>query len=102
MTAVALANYAAPRPGVSDPEQCNGHSVAFSGIAYGEEGRALEHKLVEAGEEEDAVIAELDLEALRTYRTRETWGDAYRKPDSYGSLVSNRPLPVFRRRDSRR
>ena len=36
MTGVAMANYAAPDSGrVDDPDVCNGHSVAFSGIAYG-------------------------------------------------------------------
>ena len=102
MTGVALANYAAPdssRP--ARPGESNGHSVAFSGIAYGAGGN-LDHRLVEAGEEEGVLLASFDLDALRAYRARETWGDAYRKPRAYGALVENDPAPVFRRGDSRR
>ena len=36
-------------------------SVAFSGLRYDREGNALDHKLVEAGEGEDILIATFDL-----------------------------------------
>lgn len=104
MVGVALANYAAPDPlQVDDPSTCNGHSVAFSGIVYGDKhGRALDHKLVEADASEGISLATFDLDALRNYRARETWGDAYRKPRAYGALVANDPAAIFIRPDSRR
>ncbi|HEY4976749.1 MAG TPA: carbon-nitrogen hydrolase family protein [Gaiellaceae bacterium] len=104
MVGVAAANYAAPDPSrPSGPEECGGHSVAFSGIVYwGGDGRAQEHKLVEGEEDEGIYLATFDLDTLRSYREQQTWGDAYRKPRAYGALVANKPAPVFRRNDSRR
>ena len=101
MVGVAMANYAAPDPPPDDRGACNGHSVAFSGICYGTNGH-LEHKLVEAGEGEGVFLATFDLAALRGYRKRQTWGDAYRKPGTYKALVADTPAPVFTRADSRR
>jgi len=101
MVGVAMANYAAPDPPPDDRGACNGHSVAFSGICYGTNGH-LEHKLVEGGEDEGVLLATFDLEALRGYRKRQTWGDAYRKPATYKALVAGTPAPIFKRRDSRR
>jgi len=103
MTGIAMANYAAPDPlRVDDPGTCNGHSVAFSGIYCDEQGRALDHELVEADASEGVVLATFDLDALRDYRKRQTWGDAYRKPRTYGALVANAPAAIFIRPDSRR
>lgn len=104
MVGMATANYAAPDPSrPSRPEECNGHSVAYSGIAYPEaDGRARDHKLVEAEEQEGIFLATFDLDILRRYREHETWGDAYRKPRAYGALVANKPARVFKRSDSRR
>jgi predicted amidohydrolase len=101
MVGVAMVNYAAPDPPPDDRGACNGHSVAFSGICYDTSGH-LEHKLVEGGEDEGVLLAKFDLAALRGYRKRQTWGDAYRKPGTYEALVANTPAPVFTRPDSRR
>jgi predicted amidohydrolase len=70
MTGVAMANYAKP--------QHNGQSIAYD--ASGE-------KIIRAGEEEGIFVAQFDLEKLRTYRKKEPWGNAYRKPDCYKDLV---------------
>jgi len=101
MAAVVMTNYAAP-------EQ-NGHSIAFSGIAFdaferkdGEDGQSVDMLIVEADEAEGIVMAEIDVDRLRAYRRFETWGDAYRKPHAYGALIANEPQPPFRRNDSRR
>ena len=96
-----MANYAAPDPLSDGRDTYNGHSVAFSGICYGTSGH-LEHKLVEAGEGEGVFLATFDLAALRGYRKRQTWGDAYRKPSTYKELVADAPTAVFRRANSRR
>ncbi|MHB8060402.1 MAG: carbon-nitrogen hydrolase family protein, partial [Gaiellaceae bacterium] len=98
---VAMANYPTPSPPPDGRAACNGHSVAFSGICY-DQGGHLEHKLVEAGEEEGVFLATFDLAALRRYRKNGTWGDAYRKPRSYEALVANDPAAIFKRSDSRR
>jgi predicted amidohydrolase len=108
MVGVAMANYAALPPGgglaagEDAPWRGNGHSAAFSGIYCDATGRPLDHKLVEAGEHEQLLMASFDLDGLRAYRQREMWGDAYRKPAAYGALVEDAPHPVFARQDSRR
>ncbi len=95
MVGMAMANYAAP--------QANGHSVAFSGIAFGEiDGPSLDTTIVEAGEEEGVYIAEFDLGALRHYRECEAWGNSYRKPKRYGLLTSEEVHYPFIRKDARR
>ncbi len=103
MVGVSMTNYAAPEhPDPSDPGEFNGRSVAFSGICCGPDGTPLDHKLVEAGPDEAVYLATFDLDRLRAYRRREVWGDAYRKPGAYGSLVADGPAPVCARADSRR
>lgn len=95
MVGVAMANYAAP--------QNNGHSIAFDGIAHEyEDGPARDMKLVEAGEAEGVYIANFDLDRLRFYRERESWGNAFRKPRAYSSLVSEDVEEPFVRREARR
>jgi predicted amidohydrolase/GNAT superfamily N-acetyltransferase len=94
LVGIATANYAAP--------EADGHSVAFHPIAYDENERPLDNLLVRAGPNEDVVVAEFDLDALRRLRKREAWGNAYRKPDRYGALVSRLVREPFVRPDSRR
>ncbi len=79
MVAIALTNYAAP-------EQ-NGHSVAYDGIAF-EANHSRDMRLIEADEAETIVIASLDLDRLRDYRARETWGNAFRRPHRYDALTA--------------
>jgi predicted amidohydrolase len=76
---VAMTNYAAP--------QENGHSVAFDAVAFDKHG-TRETCLVEAGEEEGVYLAEFDMDAIRAWREREVWGNAYRKPRHYTLLTS--------------
>ncbi|MFQ6028222.1 MAG: carbon-nitrogen hydrolase family protein [Dehalococcoidia bacterium] len=80
MVGMAMTNYAAP--------QCNGHSVAFDAAAFGADCEALDPLIIEAGEEEGVYLAEFDINQIRAYRQREVWGNAYRKPTSYGLLTS--------------
>ncbi|HEX9038512.1 MAG TPA: carbon-nitrogen hydrolase family protein [Ktedonobacterales bacterium] len=79
MVAVALTNYAAP--------QENGHSIAYGPIAYDRNG-TRETLVIEAGGAEGVYIATFDLDAIRDYRRRESWGDAFRRPDLYGPLAN--------------
>ena len=80
MVALAMANY--PNP------QCNGHSLAFDGRAFDNNG-SRDMLVVEAGQTEGIYLAEFDLDALREYRQKETWGNAFRKPARYHILISN-------------
>jgi predicted amidohydrolase len=95
MVGVAMANYPAP--------QQNGHSIAFDGIAHGYiDGPGRDMKVVEAGEAEGIYLAPFDLEALRAYRERESWGNAFRKPRTYGSLTEAGVRAPFVRPEARR
>lgn len=94
MVALAMANYAAP--------QENGHSIAFDGIAFGENEKSRDMLVVEAGEIEGVYMALFDLQAIRNYRRVETWGNAYRKPRTYGILTSTEVHEPFVREDARR
>jgi predicted amidohydrolase len=100
MVGVAMTNYAAPRN--------NGHSVAFDAAAYagpkpdGSDGDSRDTLIVEAGEREGVYLAPFDLQELRAYRARETWGNAYRRPRCYAPLVSADVREPFVRRDATR
>lgn len=80
MVGLAMTNYAAP--------QENGHSVAFDGMAFDARAHPRDTLLIEAGEQEGVYLSTFDLEALRTYRGREVWGNAFRRPHRYGRLTS--------------
>lgn len=94
MTAIATCNYPA---GVPD---CNGHSTFFDGIAWAEEG-TRDMCLLEAPGDEGIYLASLDLDALRDYREREVFGNAYRHPGKYRELVEEAVRHPFIREDSR-
>lgn len=88
MLGVAMANYAGPGWG---------HSAAFDGMAFAAGSRNT--LVVEAGELPGVFPAIFDLDALRDYRRRETWGDAFRRPSAYGALAPAPPRPPFVRVD---
>lgn len=95
MVGVAMANYAAP--------QNNGHSVAFDAVAYPVvDGEATNTLVVEAGESEGVYMATFDLDQIRGYRERESWGNAYRRPRLYGMLTAEEVKPPFVRPNSTR
>lgn len=79
MYAVAMTNYGAP--------QHNGRSVIFDGIANNEHGEPRDLTLVEATHKPDLVVANLDLDRLRTYRDTEVWGPNYRHPELYAPIA---------------
>jgi predicted amidohydrolase len=95
MVGVAMANYAAP--------QQNGRSVAFDAVSFDEiDGDARDTLIIEAGEREGVYLAAFDLDKLRAYRERESWGNAFRKPRSYGLLTSLEVQAPFIRKSARR
>lgn len=81
MVAIALANYPA------SSAYGNGHSLAFHPIAYDRHG-SRDMRIVEAATEEGISLACFDLDAIRDYRRREVWGNAFRRPHRYAALTS--------------
>ena len=89
LTAVALANYAAP--------QQNGHSVAFDPIVFRDDGASRDNLVIEAGEVEGIYLAPFDLDALREFRQREALGNAFRRVDTYDVLIDPSIAPPYQR-----
>lgn len=79
MVGVAMANY---------PGKGWGGSRAFSPVVFDKNGNCLDNVIIKANDVlEDILIAEFDMDRMRAYRERETWGNAYRKPEAYTDLV---------------
>ncbi|MBD5169274.1 MAG: carbon-nitrogen hydrolase family protein [Oscillibacter sp.] len=96
MTAIATANYPASHP------DCNGHSTVFDGVAYMPNlPGSRDTCILEAGGEEGIYLAELDMDLLRDYRSREVHGNAYRHPKKYTLLLDEKIEAPFLRSDRR-
>lgn len=96
MLGIATVNYPAGQP------DCNGHSSAFDGIAYKPfEEESRDTLIFEAGEREGIYIADFSIDAIREYRKREVHGNAYRRPEKYGLLISETIEEPFIRTDHR-
>nr|WP_226984145.1 carbon-nitrogen hydrolase family protein [Halothermothrix orenii] len=92
MLGIALANY----PGHG------GKSVAFDGMAYSKEGKTRDMVVIKAVKKEGIYIAEFNMDELRNYRERESWGNAFRKPGTYDMLTSFKVEKPFIRKYARR
>lgn len=94
MLGIATCNYPVGKP------DCNGHSSAFDGVAYveGIEG-SRDTMILEADWREHIFIADFDMELLRNYRQGEVHGNAYRRPEKYGLLLSKQINDPFVRED---
>lgn len=100
MLGIATANYAYGQP------DCNGHSSAYDGIAYGEICSGVVESrdtlIVEAGEAEGIFLAPFPIDKIRDYRRKEVHGNAYRHPSKYQPLVSENIEEPFIRSDYRK
>ncbi|MEG1389686.1 MAG: carbon-nitrogen hydrolase family protein [Angelakisella sp.] len=100
MVGIATVNYAYGQP------DCNGHSTAFDGIAYGEIRlgciEARDTLIIEAGEAEGIYLASFPMDKIRAYRKYEVQGNAYRHPSKYKLLVSEKIAEPFIRDDYRK
>lgn len=100
MLGIATVNYACGQP------DCNGHSSAYDGIAYGETHpgavEARDTLIVEAGEAEGIYLAAFPMDRIRDYRCREVHGNAYRRPSKYRLLISENREEPFIRKDYRK
>ena len=100
MLGIATVNYAYGQP------DCNGHSSAYDGIAYGEirpgAVEARDTLIVEAGEAEGVYLATFPIDKIRDYRCREVHGNAYRHPSKYHLLIGENIEEPFIRKDYRK
>lgn len=97
MVGIATCNYP------STKEDCNGHSTAFDGVAYLPDlDGSRDMCILEADEQEGIFMAEFDLDMMREYRKSEVHGNAYRRPQKYGIIVSKEINEPFIRDDYRK
>ena len=97
MLGIATVNYPKGQP------DCNGHSSAFDGIAYmPDEHASRDTLIIEAGQREGIYLADFPIDAIREYRSREVYGNAYRHPLKYSLLVTEEIHPPFVRSDYRK
>ncbi|MBK1962370.1 carbon-nitrogen hydrolase family protein [Listeria ivanovii] len=93
MVGLAMANY---------PGHNWGQSCAFSPIVFDDYGNYLDNLLLQADDvSEEIYIAEFDLDAIREFRKAEVWGNAYRKPEAYKTLVNQKVNEPFIRNDGK-
>lgn len=96
MMAIATCNYPDTVP------DCNGGSSVFDGVAYLPDAPVSRDTcILQAGSAEGVYLASLDLEQLRSYRSREVHGNAYRRPDRYALLTDAQKRAPFLRPDDR-
>lgn len=89
MVGVAMANY---------PGEKWGRSTAFSPIVFDENGDYRDNTIIETDDVSEGVfIAEFNLDEIRNYRENETWGNAYRQPQTYTDLISSDVKAPFKR-----
>lgn len=97
MVGIATCNYPKGKP------DCNGHSSAFDGIAYRpQDCTSRDTLIVEAGEREGIYIADFPIDEIREYRSREVHGNAYRHPEKYMLLTSEKIEKPFIRKNYRK
>ena len=90
--------------GIVTVNYCNhgGKSSAFSPIVRDKDKKQLNSEIIIMDESESIQIVEFDLNEIRDYRNRGTWGDAYRKPLLYNYISEEHVKEPFIRIDSRR
>ena len=90
--------------GIVTVNYCNhgGKSSAFSPIVRDKDKKELNSEIIIMDESESIQIVEFDLNEIRDYRNRGTWGDAYRKPLLYNYISEEHVKEPFIRIDSRR
>lgn len=93
MAGVAMANY---------PGEGWGRSCAFSPMVFGEQGYMDTTIFMADDLSEQIYMAEFDMDEIRAYRACETWGNAYRKPKTYGDLLSDKVEEPFIRENIRK
>lgn len=87
MLAVATCNYPEGQP------DCNGRSTVFDGVAWLRDAPDVRDMcILEAPGKEGIYLAEIDIDMLRAYRSREVMGGRYRHPERY-DILTKRSVP---------
>ncbi len=79
-----------------------GKSSTYSPIVRNINKHELNSEMLIMNEKEEIKIAQFNMSEIREYRSRETLGDAYRKPYAYKQLIEDNVQEPFIRKDSRR
>ncbi len=79
-----------------------GKSSAYSPIVRNINKHELNSEILEMNDREEIKIVQFNMNEIREYRSRETLGDAYRKPYAYKELIEDNVQAPFIRKDSRR
>lgn len=79
-----------------------GKSSAYSPIVRNINKHELNSEILEMNDREEIKIVQFNMNEMREYRSRETLGDAYRKPYAYKELIEDNVQAPFIRKDSRR
>ena len=79
-----------------------GKSSAYSPIVRDINKNELNSEILVMSDKENIKIAQFNMNEIRQYRSRETLGDAYRKPYAYKQLIQDNVQEPFVRKDSRR
>lgn len=79
-----------------------GKSSAYSPIVRNINKHELNSELLVMNDKENIKIVQFNMSEIREYRSRETLGDAYRKPNAYKLLIKNNVQEPFVRKDARR
>ena len=79
-----------------------GKSSAYSPIVRDINKNELNSEILVMNDKENIKIAQFNMNEIRQYRSRETLGDAYRKPYAYKQLIQDNVQEPFVRKDSRR
>lgn len=80
----------------------SGKSSAYSPIVRNISKHELDSELLVMNDKEDIKIVQINMSEIREYRSRETLGNAYRKPYAYEQLIENNIQEPFIRKDARR
>ena len=79
-----------------------GKSSAYSPIVRNINKHELNSEMLVMNDKEEIKIAQFNMSEIREYRSRETLGDAYRKPYAYKQLIEDYVQEPFVRKDARR
>lgn len=91
MVGVAMANY---------PGENWGQSCAFSPVVFDSDGKYIDNVIFQAEASSEAIyMAEFNVAEIRNFRKTEVWGNAYRKPQTYASLVNEEVVEPFKRKE---
>lgn len=78
-----------------------GKSSAFSPIVRDVDKKELDNTMLIMDEDENLEVVDFNLTDIRNYRSREIWGNTYRKINSYGELINSNIEETFIRKDFR-